>query len=159
MAKPIFVLLHGAWHSPKCWVNLITELDKLGYSAVAPALPSTGSTPPASNLHQDIDVIRKIVSDLIDQDRDVVLVMHSFSGLTGGTALDGLDKQTRQSKGLEGGVVRLIFIAAFLVPEGFQHSPRGTADNMLPGMEADLEVRSSCYPQLPESSCSNTPIF
>lgn len=69
------------------------------------------------------------------------MVMHSFSGMTGGTALEGLDKQVCLSRGLKGGVVRLIYIAAFLVPEGFQHSPHGTRDNMVPEMKTDLEVR------------------
>ncbi|SPQ27124.1 b2bc2dc6-a840-44dc-b43c-31d39453e0cb [Thermothielavioides terrestris] len=79
------------------------------------------------------------VSDLV-QEHDVVVVMHSFSGMTGGTALEGLDKQACAAKGLRGGVVRLIYIVAFLVPEGFQHSPYGTRDNMIPEMRTDLEA-------------------
>ncbi|KAF2962923.1 hypothetical protein GQX73_g10652 [Xylaria multiplex] len=87
-----------------------------GYAAVAPELPSSGSTPPTPDF-----------------------VMHSFSGMTGGTALEGLDKDTCLAKGLKGGVVRLIYIVAFLVPEGFQHSPRGSRDHMVPEMKTDLE--------------------
>lgn len=60
--------------------------------------------------------------------------------MTGGTALEGLDKGACLSKGLKGGVVRIIYIAAFLVLEGFQHSPRGTRENMVPEMKTDLEV-------------------
>ena len=37
--------------------------------------------------------------------------------------------------------MRLLFIMAFLVPEGFQHSPRGTRDNMVLAMKTDMEVR------------------
>jgi pimeloyl-ACP methyl ester carboxylesterase len=73
--------------------------------------------------------------------RDVVVVMHSFAGMTGGTALDGLDKESRLSKNLSGGVVRLIYVAAFMVPEGFQHSPQGTRENMIPQMKTNFEVR------------------
>jgi hypothetical protein len=40
--------------------------------------------------------------------------------MTGGTALDGLDKETCLSKGFKGGVIRLIYINAFIVPEGIQ---------------------------------------
>lgn len=139
MSKPVFVLLHGAWHSPQCWSRLIAELKKAGYSAVAPALPSTGSNPPTPDWSQDVELIRKTVTDLA-QEQDVVVVTHSFSGMTAGTALEGLDKQACASRGWKGGVVRLVYIAAFLVPESFQHSPHGTRDNMVPEMLTDLEV-------------------
>ncbi|KAI1179137.1 alpha/beta-hydrolase [Nemania sp. FL0916] len=136
-----FVLLHGAWHSSKCWQRLITELEKAGYTAIAPSLPSCGSTPPAQDWDGDIQVIRETVCTLVDeQHRDVVVVTHSFSGMTGGTALEGLDKGARRKAGLAGGVVRLVYICAFLVPEGFQHSPPGTRDNMVPEMRTDLEA-------------------
>ncbi|KAI0014479.1 alpha/beta-hydrolase [Xylariaceae sp. FL0662B] len=137
--KPVFVLLHGAWHSPQCWEDVVAALDKAGYFAVVPALPSSGSTPPTPDWAEDVETIRKTVFDLV-QENDVVVVMHSFSGMTGGTALEGLDKQTCASKGLRGGVIRLVYIAAFIVPEGFQHSPDGTRDNMVPEMTADFNA-------------------
>ncbi|OTA99275.1 hypothetical protein M426DRAFT_325259 [Hypoxylon sp. CI-4A] len=139
MSKPIFVLLHGSWHSPQCWSRVIEALDKAGYRAVAPALPSTGSTPPTPDWSGDVETIRKTVSDLVPEN-DVVVVAHSFSGMTAGTALEGLDKQTCASKGFKGGVVRLVYITAFIVPEGFQHSPHGTRDNMVPEMKTDLDA-------------------
>jgi pimeloyl-ACP methyl ester carboxylesterase len=145
MSKPIFVLLHGAWHTPQCWKRLVTELETAGYESVAPALPSSGSVPPISDWTADVEIIRGTVTDLVEKERDVVVVMHSFSGMTGGTALDGLDKESRVAKQLKGGVVRLIYVVAFLVPEGFQHSPSGTRDNMVPEMKTDLEVSSSNF--------------
>ncbi|KAF2490127.1 alpha/beta-hydrolase [Lophium mytilinum] len=129
MSKPVFVLLHGAWHGPKCWDRLIVELEKAGYSASAPALPSSGSTPPVPDLKADIDIIRSMISKLA-QERDIVVVMHSFSGLAGGTALEGLDKAACFSKGLKGGVVRLVYLAAFLAQEGSRLFPPGAEENM-----------------------------
>lgn len=140
MSKPVFVLLHGAWHTPRCWDRLIAQLEAAGYTSFAPALPSSGSYPPTPDWSLDVQIIRDTVSSLV-KDRDVVVVTHSFSGMTGGTALEGLDEETSASKGLNGGVVRIVYINAFLVPEGFQHSPRGTRDNMVPEMKTDLEVR------------------
>jgi pimeloyl-ACP methyl ester carboxylesterase len=141
MSKQVFVLLHGSWHTPRIWNRIIALLDTVGYSAIAPALPSTGSTPPTPDWSGDIETIRKTVSDLV-QEHDVIVVMSSFSGMTGGTALEGLDKQACVSRGLKGGVVRLIFINAFIVPEGFQHSRHGTQDDFLPEMKTDVEVSS-----------------
>lgn len=141
MSKPVFVLLHGAWHSSKCWDQLVRELTRSGYESVAPALPSSGSSPPTPDWSADVEIIRQTVLDLVEKERDVVVVMHSFSGMTGGTSLDGLDKGARIQKGLKGGVIRLIYVVAFLAPEGFQHSPQGTRENMVPQMKTDLEVR------------------
>jgi pimeloyl-ACP methyl ester carboxylesterase len=140
MSKPVFVLLHGAWHTPQCWDPLVKELAKAGYDSIAPALPSSGSTPPIPDWSADIQIIHKTVSELVEKGRDVVVVMHSFSGMTGGTALEGLDRESRVASGLSGGVIRLIYVVAFLVPEGFQHSPHGTRDNMVPEMKVDFEV-------------------
>lgn len=139
MHKPVFVLLHGAWHSPRCWDRLIIILQKAGYSAVAPALPSSGSLPPVPDWNSDIELIRKTVRELVKENQ-VIVVMHSFSGMTGGTALEGLDLQSCESKGLKGGVIRLIYITAFLVPEGFRHSAPGTRENMVPEMKTDFEA-------------------
>jgi hypothetical protein len=64
----------------------------------------------------------------------------AFSGLIGGAALEGLSKETRETKGLKGGVLRLIYNVAFIVLEGFQHSPHGTRDIMVPEMKMDLDA-------------------
>ncbi|KAI0483786.1 alpha/beta-hydrolase [Xylaria cf. heliscus] len=141
MSKPVFVLLHGAWHTPRCWDKLISALQEEGCSALAPALPSSGSTPPTPDWSSDVDAIQKAVLGIIKgEGADVVVVAHSFSGLTAGTALHGLDKETSTAKGLKGGVIRLIYINAFLVREGFQHSPQGTRDNMIPEMKTDFKA-------------------
>ncbi|KAI0520875.1 alpha/beta-hydrolase [Xylaria bambusicola] len=118
--------------------RLIPELERVGYAAVAPNLPSSGTTPPTPNWDQDIEVICRTISKLVVE-RDVVVGMQSFSGMTGGTALEGLDKIACATKGWKGGVVRLIYITAFLVLEGSQHLPRGTRDSMVPEMKTDME--------------------
>ena len=139
MSKPVFVLLHGAWHSPSCWSRLTPILSEHGYESICPALPTSGSNPPLPDWSADIEVIRSTVSELV-KEHDVVVVTHSFSGMTGGTALEGLDKASCAAKGLKGGVIRLVYIMAFMVPEGFQHSKEGTRDNMVEEMKTDLEA-------------------
>ena len=141
MSKPVFVLLNGAWHTPKCWSLLTSELTEAGFESLTPALPSSSSNPPTPDWSADVELIRKTVSELVDEGRDVVVVMHSFSGMTGGTALHGLGKAERVKEKKAGGVIRLVYVVAFLVPEGFQHSPKGTRDNMVPEMKTDFEVR------------------
>ena len=139
MSKPVFILLHGAWHSPSCWSRLTPILSEHGYESVCPALPTSGSNPPLPDWSADVEVIRSTVSELV-KEHDVVVATHSFSGMTGGTALEGLDKASCAAKGLKGGVIRLVYVMAFMVPEGFQHSKEGTRDNMVEEMKTDLEA-------------------
>ena len=68
------------------------------------------------------------------------MVIHSYSGIPGGQALEGLDKKSRSERGLQGSVIRLIYVLSFIVPEGFQQSARGTKDKMVPVMKTDFEV-------------------
>lgn len=120
MSKPVFVLLHGAWHSPRCWDRLVAALDNSGYTSVTPGLPTSSPTPVLPDWNRDIDTIRETVLKLAENDHNIVVVMHSFSGMTGGTALESLRKEYRAAKGMKGGVIRLVYIAAFIAPEGFQ---------------------------------------
>lgn len=83
---------------------------------MAPALPSSGSTSPTPDWSKDIEVIRDTVLSLV-REWDVVVVMHSFSGMTGGTALKGLDKQSCSAQGWGGGVVKLVYIPFLSQPE------------------------------------------
>jgi len=98
MTKPVFIPLHGAWHSPRCWTHVVTLFDQSGYSSVVLSLPSTSSSPPTPVWSQEIHTIRTTVSELIPE-RDVDVVLHSFSGITGGTALEGLDRAPAHPKG------------------------------------------------------------
>ena len=142
MPKPAFVCLHGAWHSPACYDAVKSILTQDGYLCICPSLPSVGCNPPISDFTEDVRTIRSAVADLV-KDYDVIVVMYSYSGIPGGQALDGLDKKTTTEQGLKGGVVRLVYIMSFIVPEGFQHSPKGTRDFMVPTMKTDFEVSLS----------------
>ena len=88
-------------------------------------------------------MIRSTVTELVNENEEVIVVMHSYSGIPGGQALEGLDRKSRSERGLAGGVTRLIYIMSFIVPEGFQHSARGTRENMVPMMKTNFEV---CLP-------------
>ena len=88
-------------------------------------------------------MIRSTVAGLVEEGEEVIVVMHSYSGIPGGQALEGLDRKSRSEEGLAGGVTRLIYIMSFIVPEGFQHSAHGTRDNMVPMMKTNFEV---CLP-------------
>ncbi|MCJ1307507.1 hypothetical protein MMC25_001153 [Agyrium rufum] len=125
---------------PECYDPIRTIFESRGYRCICPALPSSGAKSYSldEDFTGDIDAIRVPILKLVE-DTGVVVVVHSYAGLSGGQALEGLDKESCKAKGLKGGVIRIIYVNAYLVPEGFQHSPRGTRDNMIPIMQTDFE--------------------
>lgn len=81
-----------------------------GYTAVPLALPSVGGNPPTYDFSEDVQAIRNLVTEISESGSDVILVLHSYAGLPGGEALQGLGKADRQRSGLRGGVIRIVFI-------------------------------------------------
>lgn len=106
----------GAWHSPEQYAMLRDILHREGYQTESIQLPSVGSTDPANeSVTKDVQAIReKMLLPLIDQGKEVVLLMHSYGGCPGGAAAKGLSKAV----GERGGIIGLIFLAAFLAREG-----------------------------------------
>ena len=119
-SKPTFVLVPGAWHSPSHYGHLLARLQGAGYPTVSLALPSVNPQEPKKvEVVTDIVFIReKILLPLLEDGKDVVLAMHSYGGCVGGAAAKGLSKSERRSEGRQGGVIGLVFIAAFLAREG-----------------------------------------
>jgi hypothetical protein len=72
----------------------------------------------------DIAGIRSAVQKLVEEEeKDVVLVVHSISGMLGPSAIGGLGSKARSDVGLKGGVRKIVFLAAAVTPEGFAHGP------------------------------------
>lgn len=115
MGKPSFVCVPGAWHTPAGYDALIKLLQKDGYDAVAVSLPSVGCKPVTYDFSEDVEAIRSTVTKLSDDGKDVIPVLHSYGGMCGGQALEGLAKEERASKGLKGGVVRGMFQYSMVV--------------------------------------------
>ncbi|KAE8332651.1 hypothetical protein BDV39DRAFT_215728 [Aspergillus sergii] len=71
-------------------------------------------------LDADSDAVAKVIRPLVeDEGREFLLVMHSYAGMAGAAAATGgLATIVRVKQGKTCGVVGMVFIAAFLVPEG-----------------------------------------
>jgi hypothetical protein len=155
MSKPIFICIPGVSHPPIIYDPLKASLSLHGYTAIPVSLPSIGASPPVYDFTDDVLAIRLAVSRLVDAGTDVVVVMHGWSGVVGGEALQGLSKFERARRGLGGGVIRLVYIMAWIVKEGFQGAPRGDVSSMLPYLEADLLVS----PLVPRNLGTSSPCF
>ena len=119
--KPHIVLIHGAWHTPACFSGISKTLNSLGYITHARQLASVGNSNPPKDLSEDVAVVRELVDEAINDGEggnDVLVVSHSWSGIVSGSALGGFGKKQWEEKGLKGGVVKIAFLCAFVVPEG-----------------------------------------
>lgn len=102
MAKPI-LLIHGAWHAKWCWERVTPLLAKSGHPIICIDLPGHGGNPATC---RDISLTSYVdyVSRLIDQwNEPVVLVGHSFAGVTISQVAENNPKAIDQ----------LIYVAAF----------------------------------------------
>lgn len=113
-----FILVPGAWHPASCLDLLARRLKSSGYQAKSIDSPSVGAEPPLESFDPDVQAIHKAIEEEADNGQDVVVFMHSYGGMIGSQACQGLDKKTREAGNKTGGVVRLIYCCAFMVPEG-----------------------------------------
>lgn len=107
--KPTVVLVPGAWLPPTAYTAWTARLEQDGYRTAITPYPSSDPSGDAQDLDVagDAAVVRAALSRLLDD--DVVLVMHSYGGMPGSSAAAGL---------LGAGVLGLVYVAAFVVPEG-----------------------------------------
>lgn len=115
MAKPTILLVAGAWHTADYFGPLANLLEAADYPTVSLGLPSVGASPPGSDFREDVAAIRIAACRLIADDKEVVAVMHSYGGIAGTEALQGLGKA---KEGKAGRVITLVYIATMLPSKG-----------------------------------------
>lgn len=59
----------------------------------------------------DISALRSTILSILDQQRDIVILAHSYGGVVAGGAAKDLDKASRASQGQANAVVGLIYVA------------------------------------------------
>lgn len=144
MSKPQIVLIPGAWHSPIAFESIIQKLESHGYTVHSRQLPSVGSDAnPPEDLTRDIAAVRDLVTTAIGGDNDVLVVPHSWSGIVASSGLVGYGKKQREEKGEKGGITRLAFMCAFVVPEGV--SLLDALQHQIPEWW-EVKVRSPTFP-------------
>jgi pimeloyl-ACP methyl ester carboxylesterase len=122
--KPTILLLQGSFQLPEVYHKLKTALEATGFPVVQPSLPSLcGQDEPdfaSKNLRTDADEVQSVLRRLVEEEkRHVLVLMHSYGGLVGIEAIpEELTRKSRQSRGLEGGVIHLFFFSAFVLAEG-----------------------------------------
>ncbi|KAL4805508.1 Alpha/beta hydrolase fold-1 [Aspergillus unguis] len=116
--QPIFVFVPGAWHGAASFDRLRSLMTEQGLETEAIDTPSVGASPPVKGLHADIEYTKGVLQGLVDSGRQVVLVLHSYGGVVGPSAAEGLGYAQRSKAGLVGGIISVVWMAAFVARKG-----------------------------------------
>ncbi|KAJ5668097.1 uncharacterized protein N7477_006667 [Penicillium maclennaniae] len=116
--KPTILLIPGAWHEAGIFDTVAAILRAQGYPVESMTLPSAGG-PVSTTVADDAEYIRgRYLKELVAQGKEVVMVMHSYSGIPGTESIQGLARKDLEAQGKQGGVVAIVYISAFLMPAG-----------------------------------------
>ncbi|PNY29236.1 Uncharacterized protein TCAP_00849 [Tolypocladium capitatum] len=160
--KPTLVFVPGAWHSPEVWSRVSSEIEarKHEYKCVRVALPSTLSHP-AATFADDVEAVRDAIVAETTQGRDVVIVVHSYGGHVGNSAIKGLTRNTHDAapsaKGSSGHVVGMAMVAtgftvtgvSFIDGLGGKPPPTWAADEEAGCAAIVVDARDMFYHDLP----------
>ena len=108
--KPTIVLVPGAWHPASCFDLIASSLQFYGYETIQVTTPSVGSSEPFS---ADVQAIRDAIRTA-SKKGEVLLFMHSYGGVPGCCAIEGLRKEDLP----EGGVTSLVFCTSWMLDVG-----------------------------------------
>ena len=115
MIKPTIVLVGGAWHTAAYLKPLATALEAADYPTLTLALPSVDASPAKADFGDDVALVSSTAKGLAADGKYIVAVMHSFGGIVGTEALQGLGQAFTKWKGA---VLGLVYIAAMLPKKG-----------------------------------------
>lgn len=116
MSKPTIVLVPGSFGLPEFYNQILDPISSAGYDIKGLHMPTVGEStlkgrdgvPPT--MYDDAAFIAERVEKLADEDKDIVLVAHSYGGVPVTQSTKGLSKKERESSGKKGGIVRIAYM-------------------------------------------------
>ncbi|KAJ5745076.1 hypothetical protein N7520_010258 [Penicillium odoratum] len=118
LEKPTILLIPGAWHLPDVFDDVRASLALRDFPSVAVALPSIGAEPPSKGLTDDVIFVQNEIKKLSDEGKKIVVVAHSYGGMVGADAVKGMGYAERKKDSSNGGVLILVYLAAFVAKSG-----------------------------------------
>jgi pimeloyl-ACP methyl ester carboxylesterase len=117
-AQPSVVIVPGSWQLSNVWAEFRAILGRAGHPSYHVSLPSVGGTVlPLTGLPEDVAAVRTRLDQLADQGDEIILLCHSSGGVVGANAVEGYDLATRKAAGKKGGVIRVVYLSAFMLPQ------------------------------------------
>lgn len=159
-AQPTFVLVPGMWHRPGFFYKLKEHLSKRGFPSVAIDMPSScvGTNASIFSREPDIEAIASVIRAILSRGDDVVVVMHSFGGISGSEAAGRVLEEAvlKGRKEEEGGrILRLVYVTAFLASED---DPVPVIQNVVDDYAPDFfDMQVCAYCSLSRPSVSSPP--
>lgn len=119
--KPTLLFVHGAWHTPECFEKIISPLESNGFKCIAPQMEFAGHESPVKSIGLDVELLRNIIRSEIALGNDVVLVVHSFGGVVGFSAVEGFPRKRHdlvENSTPQAAVIGAVGLACFLNATG-----------------------------------------
>ena len=107
-------LYPGHYAETCCFDMLSYVLGKEGIDTNTYGLGTTENS--RYSITADVGILHKQLEALVDEGKDIFLVLHCVAGVVGSIAMEGLAKKTRSENGLGGGVIGILFVAAGVLP-------------------------------------------
>ena len=113
--EPAVLLVHGDFHLPELYAPFLALLAKAGFVTRCPRLPTNGDVrPPKATFEDDVAAVRAAAFELAGAGHRTVVVSHSWGGLVATEAIT----DELYAKGGKAGVVRLVYVSAWLIQPG-----------------------------------------
>ncbi|KAJ4302666.1 hypothetical protein N0V90_001555 [Kalmusia sp. IMI 367209] len=117
---PTIILLAGAFADPSCFDSIAFEFQKAGYpTRYATVLSLNPAVPRDASTSRDAQHVRRnSLLPLLDEEKDIIILAHSYGGIVAGAAAFGLSKRERSKEGKAGGIIALLYVAGNIVHGG-----------------------------------------
>lgn len=120
MANPTLVIVPGSFAPTKMYDGFVETLKGHDIRTVVVSTPSVGrkeGRPPAT-MSDDAQEISNVVSKLLDEGEDVVLMTHSYGGIPGTESLKNISRKAREAEGKKGGIEKLVYLTSMVLQPG-----------------------------------------
>ncbi|KAI6357365.1 hypothetical protein MCOR25_007668 [Pyricularia grisea] len=118
--SPTLVISPGSFAPAALYTEFVAVLKKHGIESVVVSSPSVGrheGKPPASMM-DDADEIVRVVGELLNAGKEVVLLAHSYGGIPAAQSMERLSIKQRTAAGKKDGVAKMIYLTAIALPVG-----------------------------------------
>ncbi|TLD09850.1 hypothetical protein PspLS_12035 [Pyricularia sp. CBS 133598] len=139
--SPTLVIVTGSFAPASLYTEFVAVLKKHGVETVVISSPSVGRREgkPAASMMEDADEIVRVVGELLDAGKEVVLMAHSYGGIPAAQSMERLSVKQRTAAGKKGGVAKMAYLSAIALPLGGSNMDSFNPENASHLMKSDGE--------------------
>ncbi|RGP64202.1 hypothetical protein FSPOR_8021 [Fusarium sporotrichioides] len=156
---PTILAVPGAWHTVESFDTVKKIFTDRSFDFVSQNAP--GLVDAKATVLSDASSLRtNLLEPLVEAGKDVIVLMHSYGGMYGSQAVQGLSKSEREQSGKQGGVISLVYVSAVTPVEGkttlemmgtdAEHLPSWVDYNEDTGFVKFTGAREVMYHDIPE---------